>query len=742
MFLKVFTYITLLLAAVTTTDVDSISEKVAEIDEIIDTQENKPELEEVTEIEQPKSILSETILSQEQSETTNSESVVGTVASKIVSEVESQIEENWVVTEGNTINGERELIIDDQLILSETIKDAEIVAQKDYYRDGTVANEIIYQDDSKFIYSYDQKGTLIDSKEYIDDKLIEHCEYNKYGQLQKKTRYYSDYKLYTEFDDQGNKTLFLKMVNETVVGRVTYYHDGSVKEQEELYDDGSIKSIRTYGNDGLPKSEFGYAPNGKMEYQTFFNGGFIDYIDYYYGDEVSVKERVYYSLGFKYESRCYSYDGIYVSKQTYYEEGTARGKIKADYSYNEQGDLILANYYDEKQQLYRERHFTNEGVPTFVINYVNQVMTWREEYDSNGTIVDKYTYHSNGNIKEHYYYKNGTRYQREEFNNKSQLIRLDEYLSTGVGYNRVTKYYPNGNSSVVYTYHDGSVIKQKLEYYETGKLQYDKRYDKTGVITYKFDYDTSGKLVSKRTYSKGEKSRDDLYEDEIRRITLVYNTDGTYTKTYFNTAQTAIRRDYFNKKGQRYKVTSYLKTTKLSGYTTKKVSTCDMATTRQANVVVDIGFDSSYANRDYYAYTNKYGQLIRVDAAQIIRQNETFENVVLGSNGKTSELRYCKTEAQVTDSEDSKYDRGHVLADSMGGAANAYNITPQIEEINLYGAQYLMETMFRQAFVEGKTVTNFSMKISYKNSKTNIPSKYSVSFEIDGEKRSYTANNV
>ena len=69
---------------------------------------------------------------------------------------------------------------------------------------------------------------------------------------------------------------------------------------------------------------------------------------------------------------------------------------------------------------------------------------------------------------------------------------------------------------------------------------------------------------------------------------------------------------------------------------------------RAANVVVDIGF----GDREYWAYTNEYGQLVRVVAAEIILQDDATEPV--NSNG-----RYYDDEAYVPGTESSNLDQGH-----------------------------------------------------------------------------------
>ena len=84
-------------------------------------------------------------------------------------------------------------------------------------------------------------------------------------------------------------------------------------------------------------------------------------------------------------------------------------------------------------------------------------------------------------------------------------------------------------------------------------------------------------------------------------------------------------------------------------------------------MVVDIGM----GDREYWAFTNEYGQLVKVIAKEIRLQDDNEK--VVGSNG-----RYCKDEAKVSGVEDKDLDEGHVIADSLGGVSNAYNIAFKI----------------------------------------------------------------
>ena len=153
------------------------------------------------------------------------------------------------------------------------------------------------------------------------------------------------------------------------------------------------------------------------------------------------------------------------------------------------------------------------------------------------------------------------------------------------------------------------------------------------------------------------------------------------------------------------------------GYTLIEVYGGDLSGYRTANVVVDIGF----GDREYWAYTNEYGQLVRVVAAEIILQDNATEPV-------NSEGRYYDDEAKVPGTENANLDEGHVIADSLGGVANAYNITPQDSVLNRHGDQAYME----RNIVQAGGATNFEAIITYPDTTTQVPSYYKYTYTING----------
>ena len=144
----------------------------------------------------------------------------------------------------------------------------------------------------------------------------------------------------------------------------------------------------------------------------------------------------------------------------------------------------------------------------------------------------------------------------------------------------------------------------------------------------------------------------------------------------------------------------------------------DLSGERKPNVKVDIG----YGDREYWAYTNAYGQLVKVTAEEIILQDDRTEPV-------TSDGRYYHDEAKVPGVEQPDLDEGHVIADSLGGVSNAYNITPQNSTLNRHGDQAYMEKVIRDA----GGCTNFTAIITYPDTETQIPSHYDYTYTIYGE---------
>lgn len=154
-------------------------------------------------------------------------------------------------------------------------------------------------------------------------------------------------------------------------------------------------------------------------------------------------------------------------------------------------------------------------------------------------------------------------------------------------------------------------------------------------------------------------------------------------------------------------------------YSLIKVDGGDRSGIRQKNVAVDIG----YGDRLYWGLTNEYGQLIYVIADKIILQDDKAEPV--NSSG-----RYYDDEANVPGTERADLDQGHVIADSLGGVSNAYNITPQNSTLNRHGDQAYMEKVIRDA----GGCTNFVATITYPNTSTQIPSSYKYEYTIKGNK--------
>ena len=164
-----------------------------------------------------------------------------------------------------------------------------------------------------------------------------------------------------------------------------------------------------------------------------------------------------------------------------------------------------------------------------------------------------------------------------------------------------------------------------------------------------------------------------------------------------------------------------------SEYKLIEVDGGDLSGYREPNVVVDIGF----GDREYWAFTNEHGQLVRVIADEIILQDDNNEPV-------TSSGRYYSDEAKVPGVERDDLDEGHIIADALGGVSNAYNITPQESTLNRHGNQAYMERVIRDA----GGATNFEAIITYPNTETQIPSSYQYTYTLKGNVIVDTFDNV
>lgn len=153
-----------------------------------------------------------------------------------------------------------------------------------------------------------------------------------------------------------------------------------------------------------------------------------------------------------------------------------------------------------------------------------------------------------------------------------------------------------------------------------------------------------------------------------------------------------------------------------TSYNVVEVYGGDISGERSPNAAVDIGF----GDRKYWALTNEYGQLIHVIADKIVLQDDTTEPV-------TSDGRYYGDEAKVPGTEQKNLDEGHIIADSLGGVSNAYNITPQDSILNRYGDQAYMEKVIRDA----GGCTNFIATITYSDSVSQIPSHYKYEYMLN-----------
>lgn len=227
-----------------------------------------------------------------------------------------------------------------------------------------------------------------------------------------------------------------------------------------------------------------------------------------------------------------------------------------------------------------------------------------------------------------------------------------------------------------------------------------------------------GVLFIAITFSMGSMKSDTRNTDEVKNVQIVTTgkkDENTTLKKEDNKSDKVEKEPTITETNKE----SANNTTKdiFDGYRQIEVDGGNLSGHREPNVVVDIGF----GDREYYAFTNEYGQLVKVIAKEIILQDDSKEPV-------NSKGRYYNDEAKVPGVESKNLDEGHVIADSLGGVSNAYNITPQNSTLNRNGDQAYMEKVIRDA----GGCSDFVAIITYPNTTTQIPSHYSYTYTLRG----------
>lgn len=204
---------------------------------------------------------------------------------------------------------------------------------------------------------------------------------------------------------------------------------------------------------------------------------------------------------------------------------------------------------------------------------------------------------------------------------------------------------------------------------------------------------------------------------KVAMISCIYDSNDQSQYDYLGDYKKVLKTAKLSAESLRIEEASAIKQTEtFQGYKIIEVDGGNLSGYREPNVAVDVGF----GDRKYWAFTNEYGQLVRVIADEIILQDENSELVTDG--------RYYDDEAKVPGTESDTFDEGHVIADSLGGVSNAYNITPQDSTLNRYGDQAYLEKVISDA----GGCTDFEAIITYSDTKTQIPSKYKFTYTLMG----------
>lgn len=368
--------------------------------------------------------------------------------------------------------------------------------------------------------SYNPDGTKAMYEEYDEDRNV---IYSETYELNCKVVYSfkNGTEVYMTYDGEGN----VLEHNE-----ITYYDDGSKKQEKSFYKDTDIIISCTDYNEAGEKTyvKTSQIDNDVIEFffETWYDaagkttkfvnsdgeGTIIDHTLYEYHDNGKLKSKCrYYGEGTEYpaDAEEYTEDGV----QTY----------EASYSYMELSGT---------ERCYISKWDT-EGKLTYKKEYLDSPKTYsfhHREYEyENGLCVSCTTYNENGEVSKY-----------EEYNENNEVIFKEEFsydFETGVLVSRVV--YENSLWTIQEEYdEDGNVTSYKEQTYHANgqKKQYTESYKGAGICVIR--YDEEGNVIYEKRYvydSNGECAyiSEEVYENGLVISGVIYNVDGSIAGNYY-----------------------------------------------------------------------------------------------------------------------------------------------------------------------------------------------------------------
>jgi uncharacterized protein len=456
-------------------------------------------------------------------------------------------------------------------VIFESKKNKNILAYKEFYPNGRLASQGMYQDNKKMgnWKYYDIHGILTQEENYSEGELNgPFTFYFKNGKIDRKFKYSSGKPDGPYIEYYANDSLYAK----------GYYVKGQLAGSLETYEPDGLINLREYYLNGekhgwqeifTTEGKINYEVlmgNGKLlkgiQYDTLGNG--IEVIDLKGGTGAYVSHHQNHQIKYKSE----------------YINGFQHGKC---YLYNALGNLDDEGaYYSNEQHGYWKWYNDDKALITEgYYNYGNADSTWREFYPnkqakSEKTFVDGTKngaykeYFDNGKIKQKgNYLENKKIGTFEYFNDQGELMYVIYYYEDDIlglsyskggklidtiyldkGNGRITTYYDNGKKSMECQYQNGWLQGKKTCWYSNGNP-----FSEINFLNNTFNgpskiYYADGTLKSDENYfwgrlnglcnyfyPNGKTSKSLPYRmDKLHGVSRYYNQDGKILKEnyYYN----------------------------------------------------------------------------------------------------------------------------------------------------------------------------------------------------------------
>ncbi len=380
-----------------------------------------------------------------------------------------------------------------------------------------MAEEVIAQAennlDDKIVLSMREKAnTLSATADTKSDNMIENTNQEENENTTEATTESEPYLRYmqaTKYDSEDNITSIIKEeydTNGNIINYIEYDESNNIScHNEYSYNENNIKiKFISYYSNGTIKEQYEYDANGNVIESMIYNEK---------GDIISQKTSEYEE------------DGSIHILELGKNNRTNTLYVECEYFYDSNWNILKEITYDESEEALYQTEFLYDGQKLMVETDT--------DIDSNYISKAVYEYFDDGKIKSITMYSS---YDGEPFiQEKIALYSYDEFG------NRIESFY-NYNTLLRIQIFDKNNNEIKAEYYTDGELYYsqESQYDEHGNIVYYTDYDTTsfyeydnnGNITHRKKYinhnGKTYLEEEHIYEynelgKEVKYISYYYN---------------------------------------------------------------------------------------------------------------------------------------------------------------------------------------------------------------------------